>query len=153
MRLDLGRRQIEGERVSKRVSSSDVDALGALMLEAYRGTIDYEGESLEDAVAEVRGTLEGKYGDFLESCSYVIEVAGRAASASLVVLSHELGEPLLAYSMTHPDFKRQGMAANLLRRSINSLMDEGFDALNLVVTEGNTGARRLYERVGFRAVG
>ena len=35
------------------VAPSDLDGLAELMLDAYIGTIDYEGEDLDDAVAEV----------------------------------------------------------------------------------------------------
>jgi hypothetical protein len=35
------------------------------MLESYRGTIDDEGETLDDARSEVRRTFDGDYGTFL----------------------------------------------------------------------------------------
>ena len=43
------------------------------MLDAYRGTIDDEGETLEDALAEVDRTFAGEYGEFLGAFSRVIE--------------------------------------------------------------------------------
>jgi hypothetical protein len=54
--------------VRDRPFRSDVTAFGSLLLSAYRGTVDDDGET-EDAVAEVERTLAGKYGSFLEGCS------------------------------------------------------------------------------------
>jgi hypothetical protein len=39
----------------RRVERRDLEALAELMLDAYIGTIDYEGEDYEDAIAEVSG--------------------------------------------------------------------------------------------------
>jgi hypothetical protein len=41
------------ERVTRRALGSDRDVLAALMLDAYRGTIDDEGEDLADALVAV----------------------------------------------------------------------------------------------------
>ena len=45
------------------------------MLAAYRGTVDDEGESEADAVAEVERTLRGGYGPLLDEGSFVAEEA------------------------------------------------------------------------------
>jgi GNAT superfamily N-acetyltransferase len=152
MKMKLSRRPLKGAWLFRPISKGDVEALGGLMFEAYRGTIDYEGETLEEAVEEVCAVLAGTYGPFLEDCSYVIEDEGKMLSASMVVLSDEVNAPLLAFSMTHPAHKRNGMAEFLLKASINRLLDAEHQELYLVVTEGNTGAVRLYEKLGFRRV-
>jgi GNAT superfamily N-acetyltransferase len=152
MKLSLERHKVEDRWPCGSISHDDIEALGLLMLEAYRGTIDYEGETLEEAISEVRGTLEGKYGTFLSDCSYMIEERGEAVSASMVTFSEELKQPLLAFSMTHPDFKRQGMAVFLLKKTINALADRGFEDLYLVVTDGNVEAQDLYRKMGFKKV-
>jgi hypothetical protein len=46
---------------------SDDEALAALMMRAYIGTIDYEGEDETDALVEVRDTFSGGKGPFLWS--------------------------------------------------------------------------------------
>lgn len=46
----------------KPVAKSDIDALADLMLDAYRGTIDYDDEGIEDAVAEVQAYFDGERG-------------------------------------------------------------------------------------------
>ena len=44
----------------RNVAHEDLEVLAQLMLDAYRGTIDYEDEDYEDALVEVRSFLEGK---------------------------------------------------------------------------------------------
>lgn len=150
MKIKLRRLPLRGGWLFRPITEGDLEALGTLMLEAYRGTIDYEGETLEDAKKEVWTVLSGGYGACLKDCSYVIEAEDEILSATMVVLSDEMDRPLLAFSMTHPEHKRKGMAEFLLKASINWLFDAGYEELLLVVTEGNAGAIRLYEKLGFR---
>jgi len=152
MKMALLRQHPKGAWLFRPISEGDVDALGALMLEAYRGTIDYEGETLQEAIEEVHGVLAGTYGPLFEDCSYVIEDEGKILSASMIVMSDKVDAPLLVFSMTHPEHKRKGMAEYLLKASINRLIDAGHQDLYLVVTDGNAGAIRLYEKLGFRRV-
>jgi ribosomal protein S18 acetylase RimI-like enzyme len=152
MKLHLRKQEINDTWNCKNISKKDIRALGVLMLEAYRHTIDYEGETLEDAVSEVEETMNGKYGPFLQKCSFVIEEGGEAHSASLVTWSEEMHMPLLAFSMTNPRFKNHGMAGFLLKKSINSLLEERSTDLYLVVTKGNDSAQHLYEKLGFQEI-
>jgi ribosomal protein S18 acetylase RimI-like enzyme len=46
-------------------------------------------------------------------------------------------------------YRGRGLGRELLVRSAQSLLDAGFDAITLTVTEGNDPAVRLYERFGF----
>lgn len=149
MKLTLTEQEFEKLWSSRNISEGDIPSLGMLMLESYRGTIDYEEETIEDAIEEIRSTIKGQYGPFLRDCSLVIEEKGQIAAASLVVWSEAMKLPLLAYSMTDPDFKNQGMGTFLLKKSINALLAQGYKELCLVVTEGNVPAQRLYEKIGF----
>jgi hypothetical protein len=72
--------------------SQDAEALGRLMHDAYRGTVDDEGETLEQSVAEAR------------------------------------------------------------ERTIDALLDQGYEELDLFVTRTKEPAVRIYERLGFRDV-
>ena len=131
------------------IAHSDIDSLGTLMLESFRNTIDYEGETLTDAVGEVKATLNGKYGPFLRECSYLIEEKGQPISACIVVYSEEMSHPLITYTMTHPNYTNRGMATFLLKKSMNALLARKYKGVYLVVTEGNP-ARQIYEKIGFR---
>lgn len=148
MKTVLKEQDIEGAWEYRTINKDDVLQLGMLMLESYRETIDYEGESVEDAILEVEGTFYGKYGPFLRECSVLIEEGGCIASACLVVYSGEMRAPLITYVMTHPGFQGQGMATFLLKVSMNELLKRGYTEVYLVVTAGNP-AQKLYEEMGF----
>lgn len=124
-------------------------ALGRLMFDAYRGTIDDEGEPLEGALAEVQRTFEGAYGSMMWEASFVAPVGADGLLPSASVVTFWEGAPLLAFSMTRPEAQRQGLAAQLIRASAGALLQRGHERLLLVVTAGNTPAERLYEKLGF----
>ncbi len=47
-------------------ASVSFESLAALMVDAYQGTVDWQdGDDEGVAEAEIRGTLNGKYGSFL----------------------------------------------------------------------------------------
>lgn len=136
-----------GEVVLKNIQQNDVLRLGKLFYEAYYDTIDYEGETPEQAVQEINDTINGKYGPFINDCSFVAEVRGRPVSFSLVTMWQ--GRPLLAYTATHPQYLNQGLSTNLIMNSINALLMRGHEDLYLFVTVGNEPARHVYEKLGF----
>lgn len=51
-----------------------------------------------------------------------------------------------------PDRRGLGIGSELLWRSIRALCEAGCDAVSLTVTAANSGAVRLYERIGFRTI-
>ena len=110
MKLLLKEREFTKLWSCRNISEKDTRSLGKLVLESYRGTTDYEGETQEDAISEIRDTINGKYGPLLEPCSFLIDENGQVLSACIITWSEKENLPLLAFSMTHPDFKNQGMA-------------------------------------------
>ena len=54
--------------------------------------------------------------------------------------------------MTRPEAQDRGMAGSLLKKSMNALLDRGYDRLTLIVTEGNASAQHLYASLGFRPI-
>ncbi len=125
----------------------DIEDLGRLMYRAYVGTIDYQGETLEDSIAEVRKTYAGEYGPFDAEHSCVAERAGQLVSATLV--THWQSRPFVAFTMTDPAFARQGLGRATLQRAMWLLHADGESELRLVVTVANEAARRLYESLAF----
>ncbi len=51
---------------------------------------------------------------------------------------------------TYPDHRRRGHATALLDIAARLAGETGRDGLSIIVADSNTGARRLYERAGFR---
>lgn len=135
----------------RQVTVQDAETLGGLTECSYRGTIDQEEETHEQCIEEMRGTLTGKYGPFLDFASFVITEGGNAVSASLITFWKE--RPLLAFSMSDPSVQGKGYAGFLIERSISALFEKGYPELYLVVTQGNAPAEHLYRRLGFSLIG
>lgn len=126
----------------------DAEALAVLMHDAYRDTVDAEGESLDDSRAVVRQLFDGEFGPLLWSVSEVIERAGRVVAATLITVWQ--GGPFVAFTLTAPHHQGRGLARAGLLRAMNRLAASDEKVLRLVVTQGNEPAERLYERLGFR---
>jgi ribosomal protein S18 acetylase RimI-like enzyme len=153
MRSKLTRQPTVGSWNARPVTGHDAAVLGALMYDAYHDTIDDEGERLEEAVAEIEGVFNGKYGPLLDSCSLLVEEDGRALGATIITdwSDERTGQkqPLLAFLMTHPDASGQGLGTFLLSTSINALLAQGESELVLFVTVGNSAAQHIYQKLGF----
>jgi ribosomal protein S18 acetylase RimI-like enzyme len=133
------------------ITEAEVSKLAVLMDAAYTGTIDDEGETIEQCADEMRGTITGKYGPFVAQASNFILVNEEAAAACLVTMWKD--KPLIAFSMTNPKFQRQGLSGLLIKKAINELTGIGEKHLFLVVTEGNNSAQNLYRKIGFKDLG
>lgn len=137
----------------RNVSEEDGEALAVLMLSAYRGTIDYEDEDIEDARLDVRRLVDGEYGMPIWDCSYVAEMADVMVGAVIVTLHKEDNVPLLAFAMTSPDRKRSKVASTLMKHAVNSMIDAGYEETIAYVAEGNAPSVGLASRFGFQLDG
>lgn len=123
-------------------TADDAEALAALMIDAYLGTVDADGsETLEDARAEVNGYFSAASGEPMIEHSFV--AIDGDAPISAVLVSRCEGMPLIAYAMTAADRKRRGLAIALTARSLNSLHAAGERHAHLWVTPGNETAERI----------
>jgi GNAT superfamily N-acetyltransferase len=135
----------------KNIGVEDVSALARLMDVAYRGTIDHEGETLEQCAEEIASTIGGKYGVFVSEASFLISRDDKAVAACLITMWKN--QPLIAFTMTDPEYQRQGFSQALIEESIRALADIDESVLYLVVTDGNTSAQNLYRKIGFKDLG
>lgn len=131
------------------ISRDDLQGLARLMLDAYVGTMDYEGESLEDATDEVMSFLDDD-GALLDR-SYLVEVDGTIASAVLVSLSE--GRPFIGYVMTRASHKNQGLARLVTATALERLARDGHETVVLYITEENTPSEALFRSVGATQIG
>jgi GNAT superfamily N-acetyltransferase len=131
----------------RRPAPADRETLAALMIDAYRGTIDDGGETLEDARAEVDSYFAGRSGAPLLDASRLIEVGGAPAAACLVSLWRDT--PLVAYVMTAAAWKGRGLARALLDDSFAALRAAGYTEVRAAITKGNTPSERLLGGAGF----
>lgn len=123
-------------------------ALADLMMSAYVGTIDYDGETHEQAVEEVDGALEH---EALLNESRIADRDGTIRSAVLVSLVD--GDAFIGYVMTSSDDKKQGLASALLDLSVEAIWAAGYDQIRAFITEGNTPSEKVFTRAGFTVVG
>lgn len=145
------RREIGADARVRAPTLADAPAIAELMLAAYRGTIDDEGETPEETLDVVQRFLAGEFGAVLWNISEVTEHEGRLVAATLCTVWE--GRPFVAFMVTAPEHKGRGLARAGLMRVINRLVAAGDPLLRLVVTAGNTPAERLYASLGFVAEG
>lgn len=121
----------------------DIAELGALMVDAYRGTVDYQGETIEEAREEIDDFFEESAD--LEA-SYVALVDDKPVGA--ILTSTWEGDPLVSYVMTRPEYKNQGLATMLLRTSLRALRERGAQRVHAFITEGNIASEALFRGAG-----
>ena len=134
---------IDPNTVIRPVVPTDAEALAQLMLEAYRGTIDYEGEEIEEARDAIDEFFSGAP---LLSASMTASVDGAAASAVLVI-SLDAG-PFISYVVTHPVHKRSGLAAQVVTAACRQLAESGENKVSFAITDGNVASEALFSRLG-----
>lgn len=132
------------------VAGLDLMSLGSAMLDAYRDTIDYEGEDLGQTVDELKRLFRGLYGPLVAESSNVIMEDGVIAAGLLVCLYRD--EPTITYTFTRKGSRRRGYATILIEKAAEELRKKGYDSLCLYVTLENSDAVSLYESLGFYEV-
>ncbi|MBB6452049.1 GNAT superfamily N-acetyltransferase [Salirhabdus euzebyi] len=147
MKLLLDHQVIKKDILSTNLTSVNTSMLGNLMYSAYKDTIDYEGETVEQFIKEIQATLNGKYGKLLSDCSYMIELKNLPVATTIISLFK--GAPFVTYNVTHPEHHNKGFSTFLIKKSINSLVEQGYKELFLMVTEGNASAQHMYRKIGF----
>lgn len=130
-------------------TATDSEGLAVLMLDAYQGTIDSSGETLDDARNEVRSFFEQVVTPPLLDCSWVAQAGAGLAAAALAVFWTRHGCPLIAYVITRAAHKQHGLARLLVAHSLACLCAVGYAEVRAVITEGNLPSERLFARLGF----
>ncbi|OJG92902.1 hypothetical protein RV15_GL002036 [Enterococcus silesiacus] len=119
--------------------------------DAFKGTIDDEGETLTDWLIEVREAFQGKYGPIMKEHSFYIKEEERIIASTVVALFR--GVPLVIYVAVDPRDRGRGLAKKLLMNMLNSFYDSIYQDVFLVVTPGNLPAEIIYKQLGFEGVG
>jgi len=130
-------------------SADDKQALAKLMLDAYRGTIDFDDETIDDALHEVESYFLGSTGAAWLDSSWLVFEEHRLLCASLVSFWDNRKVPLLAYVMTSAESKGKHLATAAVARSLQSLIDQGQGEIRAVITTGNIPSEKVFARLGF----
>ncbi len=119
------------------------DPLASLMLDAYRDTIDDEGESLEDALS----TIDYYLASIVRAHSYVMLDGSDVVAFAFVVIVNDVHyiDPVVVASAR----KRLGLGDALVRLCIGSLADAGISEVGATITDGNIASERLFIGLGF----
>ena len=133
----------------QKVAPADLTQIGELMYDSFLGTIDYEGETLEDAISEVVEVFKGKYGAVINDACLCVKENEVIISAVVFTWHERENMPLLAFTMTRSSHKGRGFAKNLLRAGFSELFGIGHAQCCLVVTKGNEPAMSIYKSFGF----
>lgn len=130
--------------------SFSIEQSAALLVDAYRNTIDWqEGDDEATAFEEMTATVAGKYGEFLNKASHGI-ADGQGQPIAQIVCSLIDSNPTILFVYTAGEHKKRGLAERLIRHAAFELERLGHPIVSLYVTEANP-AMRLYERLGFVA--
>jgi hypothetical protein len=119
------------------------DLLAALMLDAYRDTIDDEGEDLDDAGAAIDDYLAS----IVRPHSFVVlEGVVPIAFAFVVVVNglHYI-DPVVVGRLR----KRGGLGSAVVRHCLRSMADAGVSEVGATITDGNVASERLFAGLGF----
>lgn len=130
-------------------SVDDKPILADLMLDSYRGTIDYDGETIEDALNEVQSYFSGLADPASLESSWLAFIDDELVCASLVGFWRERNVPLIAYVMTASRWKGKRFATLAVSRSLQSLADKSHAEVRAVITQGNLPSERIFTLLGF----
>ena len=122
-------------------------AVAHLMVDGYRGTIDFEGETDDDALDELQGAVAGGNGETIRDAWLMVRTAEGEPAAAIATVRWR-GMPFISYVFTAAAHKGRGYGGALIRQAALALEAAGETELVLFVTVGNP-ARSLYESLGF----
>ena len=135
------------------VDAGAADSIGTLLWEAYRGTIDYRDETLDEMKVEAREFFAAKYGPPLLDGCLVREIGGRPIAAALLCDWNEpeavVSGPLVAYAIVHPAFRGRGHGIAVVNAALARLAAAQWGRVYAVITEGNAPSEQLFARLGF----
>lgn len=139
----LNRARTRCDAAIRPVVPADAEALAELMLAAYRGTIDYEGEEIEEA----REAVADFFSDApMLDASMIACVDGAAASA--VLLTSLDADPFISHVFSDPTHQRKGLAAQVVTAACQRLVDTGEREVRCAITNGNLASEALFDRFG-----
>lgn len=124
-------------------ADADRDGLAALLLDAYRNTIDDEGEDLDDAYAAIDqylARIEHRH-------SFVALEHDTVIAFSFVVIVNQLHyiDPVVVA----PSLKGRGLGRATVQLCLDSLAAAGIIEVGATITDGNTASERLFAGLGF----
>lgn len=132
-------------------SVADQQILAELMLDSYRGTIDDDGETIDDAIREVASYFSHQDSGWFD-CSWLAFIENDLVCASLVGFWKDRNSPIISYVMTASQWKGKHLATAGVARSLQSLAENGYTKVYAVITDGNVPSEKIFGRLGFERI-
>jgi GNAT superfamily N-acetyltransferase len=122
------------------------DPLASMFLRSYRGTIDDEGEDLDDA----RSAVDHYLAEAVRAHSFVVVDDDDIAAMVCVVVVGDVHyvDPIVVA----PPHKRRGLGRAAVQCVLASLAASGVREVGATITDGNVPSERLFTGLGFRRV-
>ena len=130
-------------------STADQQILAELMLDSYRGTIDYDDETIEDSLNEVVSYYSRLSDPIWLESSWLGLIDNELTCACLVDFWEERRVPLISYVMTASRWKGKQLATTAVLRTLRSLANKNLAEVHAVITEGNLPSEKVFTRLGF----
>jgi ribosomal protein S18 acetylase RimI-like enzyme len=139
--------------VSRQATDADVPRLGELYFSAYGAGV--ASENLDAAVADIHASFAGKYGTYLPAASPVALNDRGDIIAAIMVVERATWEdtpdtPFIIELFTDLNYRRQGLAEELVLACLDSLFNAGHKEVALRVDSENSAALALYLSLDFR---
>lgn len=134
---------IGSDVVIRPIVAADAEGLAELLLEAYRGTIDYEGEEIDEA----REAIAEFLADAPMLGASMIAFVENAAASAVLVMSLD-GCPFISYVISHPTHKRTGLARRVVTAACHELVGSGEVEVRFFITDGNVASEALFGTLG-----
>ena len=132
---------------SRVLTDDDLPGLAQIFIDAYAGSVDDDGESLDDARTEIGALLQGAHGEpRRESWRGIFDDDG--PPLAVILCTTWKGMPFIPYVITQPSYRERGFATSLIREFAAQVAEQGGTAIGLTVTRTNP-AMHLYEELGF----
>jgi ribosomal protein S18 acetylase RimI-like enzyme len=146
---------IDPEIELRRWSEQDYQTAAAVITTAYRGHVDSE---INDQYRTLSGSLRflnnivrfPGCGTFDAEGSFVAVHKRTRSLVGLILCSrvrHDVGH--VTQVCVLPEFRSHGLGESLIAATVGNLRQRNFSLLSLTVTEANTRAVTLYQRLGF----
>lgn len=132
----------------------DAAQVMALLNHVFAPTLDAEGRRMLNTLSNkpyLMTRLSKLAGGVIPG--FVWEEDGRIVGNVSIMASRLPGRFIIANVAVAPDYRRQGIARELMIASLNHLREHEAQTVMLQVDAGNNGAQRLYEQLAFTTIG
>ena len=131
----------------RRLGPDDLDAVAVLMLDAYRGTVDDEGETMVEALEAAEFLID----DAELSHSWAID--GDGVALAVCVVNHFHGVHYVNLIAVAAEAKRRGLGRALVAHALVGLHEAGVAEVGAAITDGNVASEGLFASLGATRVG